>query len=145
MNCKLTMTLISETQKGECGADWKYDLNAEVFDGGPIGKGRISVPKHTLESGSVLEPFGSPEPVVLFEGECSSDLEVKLDLKAIEVDLFVNDVGEASKTILIESPHPGSSMLTKEVDIDVDVKEAPAILNKQAVFTLRVRLTRVNG
>ena len=145
MNCKLTMTLISESQKGECGDDWKYDLQAEVFNGGQVGRGRIAVPKHTLESGSVQGPFGSPEPVVLFEGDCASDLEVKLDLEATEVDLFVNDVGKASKTILIEPPHPGSSKLTKEVDIVVNVKEAPAILNKLSVFTLRVRFTRVGG
>ena len=145
MNCKLTMTLISESQKGECGDDWKYDLQAEVFNGGSIGKGRISVPKHTLESGSIREPFGSPEPVVLYEGECESELEVKLDLEATEVDLFVNDVGKASRKILIESPHPGSNKLTREIDIDVNVKEAPAILNKEAVFTLRVRFTRVSG
>ena len=145
MNCKLMMTVISESQKGECGDEWKYDLQAEVSNGEATGKGRISVPKHTLVSGSVLEPFGSPEPVVLFEGECASDLEVKLDLTATEVDLFVNDVGNTSKTILIESPHPGISKLTKEVDIDVNVREAPAFLKKQAVFTLRVRFTRVNG
>jgi hypothetical protein len=145
MNCKLTMTLISESQKGECGDDWKYDLQAEVFEGELVGKGQISVPKHTLESGTVCEPFGSPEPVVLFEGECSSDLEVNVQLTATEVDLFVNDVGKASKKILIEPPHPGSTKQTREVDIDVNVKEAPAFLNKEAVFTLRVRFSRVSG
>ncbi len=51
MTCKLTMTLISEHQEGNCGNDWKYDLDAKVFHEGLKGEGRVSVPKHTLDAG----------------------------------------------------------------------------------------------
>lgn len=142
MTCTLMMTLISESQEGECGDDWKYELEARVFRDELVGEGRISVPKHLLPSGTIREPHGSPAPVELFSGDCDGDLLVKVDLTAIEVDLFVNDVGKASKEIRIEPPLPGNQKVTKEIDIPVGVKEAPAILGKKtAVFTLRVRLT----
>jgi len=58
-----------------------------------------------------------------------------------EVDLFVNDVGKVSKDIRIECPGPHGDKVTKELDIAVPVREAPAILNKNSVFTVRVRFT----
>ena len=141
MTCKLTMTLISESQEGECGDDWKYDLEVQAIHDGILGEGRISVPKHLLESGAIREPFGSPAPVLLYEGECVGELLLKMNLTATEVDMFVNDVGKISKEVSIESPLPGTHKTTREVDIAAKVLEAPRILNKSAVFTLRVRFT----
>ena len=141
MTCKLTMTLISEHQEGNCGEDWKYDLDVKVFHEGLKGEGQVSVPKHTLEAGIVKEPFGSPEPLVVFEGECLTELLVRMQLTATEVDLFVNDVGKASKDIRIECPGPRADKVTKEVDMAAGVRESPAILNKNSVFTVRVRFT----
>ena len=96
MTCKLIMMLVSEHQEGECGDDWKYDLEVKVFHEGLAGEGKISVPKHLLESGPVREPYGSPEPLVVFQGECLTELLVKMELTATEVDMFVNDVGKAT-------------------------------------------------
>jgi hypothetical protein len=141
MTCKLTMTLISEHQEGNCGNDWKYDLDVKVFHEGLKGEGRISVPKHTLTAGSAKEPFGSPEPQVIFAGECLTELLVRIQLMATEVDLFVNDVGKVSKDIKIECPGPRGDKVTKEVDVAAGVRESPAILNKTSVFTVRVRFT----
>ena len=141
MTCKLTMTLVSEHQEGDCGEDWKYDLDVKVFHEGLKGEGRVSVPKHNLAAGSVKEPYGSPEPEVVFAGECLTELLVRLELTATEVDLFVNDVGKASKDVTIECPGPHGDKVTKEVDIAAGVREAPAILNKNSVFTVRVRFT----
>ena len=141
MTCKLIMTLLSESQEGNCGEDWKYELDVKVFNEGLKGEGIISVPKHTLDAGSVREPFGSPEPVTVFEGECLTELLIRLNLTATEVDLFVNDVGKASKDVTIECPGPHGDMVTKEVDIAAGVREAPAILNKNSVFSVRVRFT----
>jgi hypothetical protein len=64
-----------------------------------------------------------------------------MELTATEVDLFVNDVGKASKDVTIECPGPHGDKVTKEVDIAAGVREAPAILNKNSVFTVRVRFT----
>jgi hypothetical protein len=133
------MALISESQEGNCGDDWKYDLEAKVFHEGLRGEGNISVPKHLLESGAVMEPFGSPESVVLFEGDCDGELLIRMLLTATEVDMFINDVGKASKDITLDQPLPGKNRLTKEVDIAAGVRESPGILNKNSVFTLRVR------
>jgi hypothetical protein len=139
MACKLVMSLMSENQEGECGEDWKYQLEVKVFSEGLKGEGQISVPKHVLSSGTTQGPFGSPEPVVVYRGDCLTGLLIRLHLTAIEVDLFMNDVGKASMEFKMECPGPGTSDVTKEVDITAGVREAPLILNKDAVFTAGVR------
>jgi len=141
MTCKLTMTLISEHQEGNLGNDWKYDLAVKVFHEGLKGEGQIKVPKHTLEAGAVREPHGSPQPLVIFEGECLTELLVRMELTATEVDMFVNDMGKAGKDIRIECPGPHDDKVTKELDIAAGVRESPGILNKNSVFTVRVRFT----
>ncbi len=141
MTCKLTMTLISEHQEGNCGEDWKYDLDVKVFHEGLKGEGQVNVPKHNLEAGPVREPHGSPQPLVIFEGECLTELLVRIELTATEVDMFVNDVGKASKDIRIECPGPHGDKVTKELDVAAGVRESPGILNKNSVFTVRVRFT----
>lgn len=145
MTCKLTMTLISEGQEGNCGDDWMYDLEAKVFSEGLKGETTVHVPKHTLDAGTVREPFGSPDPVVLFTGECNDEILIRMLLTATEVDMFVNDVGKASKDLRIECPGPGGHTITREVDIAAGVRESPGILNKNSVFTLRVRFQLTSG
>ena len=142
MTCRLTMTLISEHQEGQCGDDWKYDIDAAVYHEGLQGGGQIRVPKHILEPGQVREPHGSPEPQVIYSGDCLTELLVKLQLTATEVDVFVNDVGKAGKEIRIECPGPHGDKVTKEVDVAAEVYEAPSILKKKkSMFTARVRFT----
>jgi hypothetical protein len=144
MTCKLTMTLVSETQEGECGDDWMYRLEAKVFHGGLRADAVVEVPEHKLASGEVQEPFGEPAPVDLFEGDCDGPLQVRLLLVATEVDTFINDVGEASKEVTIDCPPPGDQPLVRDVDISAGVRESPGIRNLNSVFTLRLRfrLTR---
>jgi len=60
-------------------------------------------------------------------------------LVATEVDLFVNDVAEVQRELVLACPGPAGGTLTKELDIDVEVRELPQILPRKAVFTLRVR------
>lgn len=141
MTCKLTMTLISESQQGNIGEDWKYDLDVKVRSGDQEGRGSVSVPKHNLPSGPIREPHGSPTPLVVFTGECTDALEVKMRLVATEVDVFINDVGKLSKDLRIECAGPARGTVTKELDLAVGVRESPPIFPKKAVFTLRVRFT----
>ena len=139
MSCRLTMTLVSECQEGNIGEDWKYDLDVEVRSGELQGQGSVSVAKHNLPSGIVREPYGSPAPQELLTGDCSDDLMLRIRLVATEVDLFVDDVGEVEKELVMACPGPAGGTLTKELDIGVEVRERPQILPQKAVFTLRVR------
>ena len=133
------MTLLSESQEGECGDDWKYVVEAKVFSEGLKGEGRISVPKHSLAVGATEPPFGNPGPEVIYSGDCLTELLVRLHLTATEVDLFMDDVGTASMEFKMECPGPGVSTISKEVDITAGVREAPAILNKHSVFTVSAK------
>ncbi|RPH97870.1 MAG: hypothetical protein EHM68_06645 [Lysobacterales bacterium] len=141
MNCTLTLALISETQEGNIGEDWKYHLSVKAFEDDLDGEASISVPKHTLPSGEIREPFGSPAPVTVFSGECKSGFLVRMKLTATEVDMFINDVGKVEKELRIDLPAPGGGKVTKEVDLAAGVRESPGIIPKSAVFTVRVRLT----
>lgn len=146
MNCALTLALISETQQGNIGEDWKYHLSVKAFEDDLNGEASISVPKHTLPSGQIREPFGSPAPVTVFSGECQTGLLVRMQLTATEVDLFVNDVGKVEKELRIACPGPSAGKVTKEVDLAAGVRESPHLLPKKtAVFTVRVRLTLACG
>ena len=51
MGSTLTLRLISESQEGVIGDDWKYVLHAKVYNEGLTGEGSIDVKKHTLDSG----------------------------------------------------------------------------------------------
>jgi len=139
MTCKLTMTLVSESQEGDCGDDWKYRLEAKVFHRGLRADAVVDVPEHRLPAGEVHEPYGAPAPVELFEGECDGPLQVRLLLVATEVDTFINDVGQVSKEVSIDCPPPGDHPLVRDVDISAGVRESPGIRDINSVFTLRLR------
>ena len=141
MTYKLMMALVSESQEGNCGDDWTYRLEAKVFHGGLRADAVIEVPEHKLASGEVREPFGSPEPVELFEGECDGPLQVRLLLIATEVDTFINDVGQASKEVTIDCPSSDDHPLVRDVDIAAGVRESPGIRNLNSVLTVRLRFT----
>jgi len=141
MSCTLTMTLISESQEGNIGEDWKYDLEVKVSSADQKGRGKVKVPKHNLPSGEVREPHGSPPPQEVFTGDCVGELKVAMRLVATEVDMFVNDVGKVSRDLLIQCPGVTGTTLTRDCDIDVVVREMPRILPQKALFTLRVRFT----
>ena len=141
MRYKLMMTLVSESQEGNCGDDWSYRLEAKVFHGGLRADAVIEVPEHKLASGEVREPFGAPKPGELFEGECEGPLQVRLLLTATEVYTFINDVGQASKDVTIECPSSDDHPLVRDVDIAAGVRESPGIRNLNSVVTLRLRFT----
>lgn len=139
MSCQLVMTLLSENQEGECGKDWKYKISARVVSESYTSEGHISVPRHTLPVGVTQKPFGDPAPEVVYSGDCLTELVVKLELHATELDPFVDDNGTASMEFKLDCPGPGASTMVKTVDIAAGVREAPLILSKDAVFSVRVR------
>jgi hypothetical protein len=138
---RLTMALVSEAQEGNLGTDWKYQIEAKVFCSGLLSDVSVDVPKHQLEPGSVISPHGAPEPVLLFEGECEGELLLRLRLVATEVDLFINDEGRVSRDIRLQLPAAGETASVREIDLAAGVRESPGIRNRNAVFTLRIRLT----
>ena len=140
MSCKVTMTLVSETQEGNVGDTWKYELEAKIFCGGLRGETTVRVPKHHLNPGEVISPHGDPKPMVLFEGDCKEELLLRLKLTVTEIDLLINDSGEAGKDIPLEMPRLEKSEYSHDFDIAAGVRESPGILNKNAVFTLRLRI-----
>ena len=140
MACKITIQLLTESQEGTIGNDWKYDLEAKIFSGRKIGEGTISVRKHNLESGEKREPPGPPEPLVLPAGEPGDNLRVELKLSVAEVDLFENDTGEMSSTIKLTCPAEGRSPVVHEREISVGVTEQPSGIGG-AVFKLALRMT----
>ena len=141
MSCTLTAKLISESQEGNIGEDWRYDLDVRVSSGDQKGRARFKVPKHNLPSGMVREPHGAPPPQAVFTGDCDGELKVEMRLVATEVDMFVNDVGKIQRDLVIQCPGVGGTTVTKDCDIEVLVREMPRIFPQKALFKLRVRLT----
>jgi hypothetical protein len=144
MACKITILLLSESQEGTIGNDWKYDLEAKIFSGPRIGKGTIRVRKHTLESGLKLEPPpGPPEPLVLPAGEPGGKIRVDLRLSVAEVDLIENDTGEMSISVRLTCPGIGEPPVVEEREISVGVSEQPSGIGS-ASFKLALRMTVEN-
>jgi hypothetical protein len=141
MSCKVTMSLVSERQDGPIGDDWKYEIEAKVFNEGLKGKGQISVPKHTLPSGSTQEPHGSPEPVTMEAGDCGGTVLVRVLVKATEVDTFISDKGQTSLDIPMKCPGEGEAEITKETEISVGVRESPGISGETSIFRVVLRFS----
>lgn len=140
MACKVTITLLTESQQGNIGDDWKYTIEAKVFNQGLKGTGTISVKKHKLSSGATQEPPGPPAPIDVPAGDGGAELMIRLTLMATEVDLFKSDSGETQINFHMPAPSPGSAPITRETDISVGVRETPGLMDETAVLTLKLKL-----
>ena len=140
MACKLTMSVISETQVGNIGDDWKYDLEAKVYNPALTATGTISVAKHILPSDSTQEPPGPPEAVTMDAGECGSEMNIRLKLKATEVDFLKSDTGTHEIKITAQCPGPDGAPNSNDQEISVGVRESPGLTEKSAILNLVVRL-----
>jgi hypothetical protein len=140
MACTVTLTLLSESQQGNIGDDWKYNLEAKVFNQGLQGTGTIAVPKHTLSSGASQEPPGPPAPVEITAGDGGTELMIRLTLTATEVDFFKSDSGETQINFHMPAPSPGSAPIARETEISVGVRESPGLMDETAVLTLQLKL-----
>lgn len=140
MACRLIMTLLTESQQGNIGDDWKYDLEAKVFSEGLKGTGTIRVKKHTLASGATQEPPGPPAPVEIPAGSGGVELMIRLTLIATEVDFFKSDTGETQVNFHMPAPSPGTPPIVRETEVSVGVRESPGLIDETAVLTLKLRL-----
>ena len=58
MEGKVTLSVLKESHEGNAGNDWKYQIEAKVFNRGLKGQGLIKVAKHNLPSGVTQAPPG---------------------------------------------------------------------------------------
>lgn len=140
MACKVTMTLLSESQQGNIGDDWKYSVEAKVFNQGLKGTATIKVPKHKLSSGATQEPPGPPQPVDIPAGDGGGELMIRLTLVATEVDFLKSDSGETQVNFHMPAPSPGTAPITRETSLSVGVRESPGLMDETAVLTLQLKL-----
>jgi hypothetical protein len=140
MACKITISLLSESQEGTIGNDWKYRIEAKIFSGALTGKGTIKVPKHRLDSGKSQVPPGPPEALVLPAGEPGAEIRVALRFKVAEVDLFKNDTGETTASFKLTCPPAGGAAVVEEREVSIGVDEEPSGIG-HATFKLAYRVT----
>ena len=140
MEGKVIFSVLTENHEGPIGEDWRWWVEAKVFNRGLKGQGTIKVPKHNLPSGTTQEPPGPPEVLELPAGDYNNEIKIKLTFEATEVDLFRNDVGKTDYDLTLKCPKPGESSLVHEQDISVGVMESPGITGETSIVTLRVRL-----
>ncbi len=140
MACKITISLLSESQEGTIGNDWKYSIEAKIFSGALTGKGTIKVPKHRLDSGKTQVPPGPPEALVLPAGEAGAKILVDLRIKVAEVDLFQNDTAEMTTSLKLTCPAAGGAAVVEEREVSLGVEEEPSGIG-HAIFKLTYRVT----
>ena len=140
MEGKVTFSVLTENHEGPIGEDWRYWIEAKVFNRGLQGQGTIRVEKHSLPSGTTQAPPGPPEPIEIPAGDHNNQLKVKLTLEATEVDLFRNDVGKTDIDLYLDCPGPGEDSRVYDREISVGVVESPGITGETSIITLKVQL-----
>ncbi len=145
MEGKVTFSVLTESHEGPIGEDWRYWIEAKVFNQGLQGQGTIKVEKHCLPSGTTQEPPGPPAAVEMSAGDYNNQFKIKLTLEATEVDLFRNDVGKTDIDLNFDCPKPGEDPRTYDKEISVGVVESPGITGETSIITLKVRLVISSG
>ena len=141
MAFKVTVSILSETQEGDVGDDWKFELNVKIFNEGQVtDEGIFKVKKHTLTAGTVQDPPGPPAPITLKAGDGENHILVRFNLKATEVDLFQNDTGIIESDLTCPCPSAEDRISAHQTDLSVAVRESPGFLNQVAIFTLKLRV-----
>ena len=140
MEGKLTFSILQECHEGPIGEDWRYWIEAKVFNQGLKGQGTIKVKKHVLPSGTVQQPPGPPAPIEIPVGDGGLPVKIRLTLEATEVDLFRNDVGKTDIDVTLQCPAPGERPLVHEKEVSVAVVESPAITGETSIITIKVML-----
>jgi hypothetical protein len=140
MEGKVLFSVLTESHEGPIGENWRYWIEAKVFNHGLKGQGIIKVAKHSLPSGTTQQPPGPPAPIEIPAGDYYNEIKIKLTLEATEVDLFRNDVGKTDIDLILTCPKPGEKPLIHDHEVSVGVVESPGISGETSIFSLMVRL-----
>ena len=140
MECQITFSLLSESLDGNIGDDWKYSVEAKVFNPELTGSGTIKVRKHQLRPGMRQTTPALGQSVSIPAGSCSSSPHVELVLHATEVDWLIDDKSSSALSVPVECPALGGRSIVVEPEISVQVHEMPRFLGGSAVLTIKVRL-----
>jgi hypothetical protein len=140
MTCKITLSLISESLTGDVGKDWTYSVTADLLDPLIFGSGTVQVPLHVLRPGTTQTPPSEGRVVQFDAGGCGGTVQVRLTLRATEVDPLVDDHGSNVLVVPVECPPPGGAPYTTEPEIAARVTEAPRVQNRVAELRVKVRL-----
>jgi len=140
MEGRVTFSVLTESHEGPIGDDWKYWVEAKVFNQGLKGQGTIRVKNHKLLTGVTQKPPGPPGPVEIPAGDCNNQLKIKLTFEATEVDLFRNDTGKTDVDFYLDFPATGEDPLVFDKEVSVGVTASPSIAGETSIITLKVRL-----
>lgn len=140
MEGKVTFSILTEHHEGPIGKDWRYWVEAKVFNQGLKGQATIKVKKHTFPENLTQQPPGLPEPIEIPAGDCASEVKLSLTLEATEVDLFRNDVGIITVDDCFEFPKPGEEPAVYDKMVSVGVVESPGLTGEASIFSVMVRL-----
>ncbi len=140
MEGKITFSILTEHHEGPIGDEWKYWVEAKVFNQGLKGQGTIKVKKHSIPEKVTQEPPGPPAAIEISAGDSANKAQVCLTFEATEVDLFKNDVGIVHFDDYFDFPQPGEEPITHDKIVSVGVVESPGLTGETTVFTVKVRL-----
>lgn len=139
MPAKLSFTIIQEGHEGPVGDDWRYKVEAKVYNEGLKGEATIEVAEHSLPDGTQQTPPGPPETIEMSAGDEGLPILIKLRAEATEVDAFRNDVGFTNVDITLDCPGPGKEPLVHDQEIKIAVVESPALTHATSLLTLTLR------
>ena len=135
----VTFSIVEESHTGPIGDDWKYWVEAKVYNEGLKGEALISIPKHSLPDGVVQKPPGPAETIRIPSGDPTKPILIKITAEATEVDTFKNDIGKKSLDLTVQCPGDKSKPLIFDKEIEIGVVESPALTGATSIFKIKAR------
>lgn len=135
----VTFSIAEESHTGPIGDDWKYWVEAKVYNEGLKGEAIISVPRHSFPVDTIQKPPGPAETIRIPAGDNSKPILIKITAEATEVDTFKNDVGKKNIDLTLQCPGPDGEPLIIDQEIEIGVVETPNLSGKTSLFTIKAR------
>lgn len=135
----VTFSIIEESHIGPIGDDWKYWVEAKVYNEGLKGEAIISVPEHSFNADTIQKPPGPDESIRIPAGDSSKPILIKITAEATEVDTFKNDVGTKSIDLTLQCPGASGEPLIVDQEIEIGVVETPNLSGQTSLFTIKAR------